>query len=503
MPKWKDKILKFINKILNKKSIQTLPEPQNEQILNEVVTSGLVRQFEDEINNNLGLKGLEDSYFQRLSSEKDIYNLPLSSKLSEAETIELAKNFFASLGIEISNKASQVIDNKSDKFKFIFEQYGKTVRNNGMPREAEVSIGNNQYEVYCPIRGDLRDLYGIVHEVTHTFDLANGDNETRQVFGEVAPQCMERLLDEYLLNLSENDLQHYGINRNVLIQDIRNRQVSTFLSRRDIIKSFNGERGNRQIDLRYIFAILYSSEFLKFNSNTRQIKLDEFIKNVENNNMSLCKNAFEIDLQNKLKMQFAMQNIVSNVKNVGYQIMLYEAMQDMLIKAKDGKNFKVEIGNQNVHINLESKIPFILITPSNLQNGQTLVMESNNLETNMQDKLLVQALETGKNLNDILKGQSPILIPILPSDSPNAPYYQQLSAECFKSGNRPDLDIVEVIDRAKKIMKEEYGTKVNDRVFLNGYSSSGCFAQRFALIHPELIGTACIGGASRKYSNPR
>ena len=37
---------------------------------------------------------------------------------------------------------------------------------------------------------------------------------------------------------------------------------------------------------------------------------------------------------------------------------------------------------------------------------------------------------------------------------------------------------------------------LNDKIFLNGYSSSGCFAQRFSLIHPELIDTACIGGAS-------
>ena len=45
-------------------------------------------------------------------------------------------------------------------------------------------------------------------------------------------------------------------------------------------------------------------------------------------------------------------------------------------------------------------------------------------------------------------------------------------------------------------MDKEYGTKVNDKIFLNGYSSSGYFAQRFSLIHPELIDTACIGGSS-------
>ncbi len=198
----------------------------------------------------------------------------------------------------------------------------------------------------------------------------------------------------------------------------------------------------------------------------------------------------EIDFKNILK--FNMSDTVRNGKNNNNQILL----QEILAKSKKEKDFKVSIGNQNVHINLESKIPFILITPSHLENGQALVMESNNLETNNIELLLKQALNTGRELNDILNGSNPILIPILPSESPTAPYYQQLSRECFENGKRPDLDILETIDKAKEIMYKEYNTKVNDKIFLNGYSTSGCFAQRFSLIHPELIDTACIGGAS-------
>ena len=48
--------------------------------------------------------------------------MPLVSKLSEAQTIELAKQFFTSLGAELSNKATQVIDGKSNKFKFVLEK---------------------------------------------------------------------------------------------------------------------------------------------------------------------------------------------------------------------------------------------------------------------------------------------------------------------------------------------------------------------------------------------
>lgn len=133
------------------------------------------------------------------------------------------------------------------------------------------------------------------------------------------------------------------------------------------------------------------------------------MKNIENNDINSCSNALGIDLENKLKMQFAMQDTVSNIKNINYQILLQETKENILMKSKIRKNFKVSFGNQNIHINLESKIPFILITPSQLQDGQTLVMESNNIEIDKQEDLLMQGLGTGKDLNDILKRHNNII----------------------------------------------------------------------------------------------
>ena len=60
----------------------------------------------------------------------------------------------------------------------------------------------------------------------------------------------------------------------------------------------------------------------------------------------------------------------------------------------------------------------------------------------------------------------------------------------------PKSSIVRIIDKAKGIVKKEKGIDLENKVFLNGYSSSGVFAQRFALLHPELVDTACIGGDS-------
>lgn len=501
MSKIKANILKLINKIfnINTYSMKVLPPSQSETTIREIISSGIIKDFERTIDNGLNIKKLDAFYGKKLENEKSIYNMPLVSKLSEMQTIELAKQFFSSSGSNLSDKAIQIIENKSNKFKFIFEKYGNSLDNQGNPREAEVS---NLSEVYCPRRGDLRDLYSIVHEVTHTFDLENGDTESRKIFGEISPQCIERMLDEYLLNLNDKDIQKYGLNRTTLIQDVRNRQISTFISRKDNFKSFNSETGNQELDLRYILAQIYSSAFMKQDKKTRIDSLVEFMKNIANNEFDSCSKAFGVDFKNKLKTQLLMSEIVNNVKNTHNQIILQEKLQEILEKSKKGKNFVETLENQNIHINLESKIPFVLITPSTLKDTQTLVMESNNLETNNIQSLLIQALSTGKDLNDILKGSNPILIPILPSESPSAPYYQQLSAECFQNGERPDLNVVEAINKAKEIMKNQYNVNLNDKIFLNGYSSSGCFAQRFSLIHPELIDTACIGGVSGSISIP-
>ena len=351
----KRNILKLINKLFHKNSryISALPPSQVETTIKEFINSGVIKDFEENINNALNIKKLDAFYGKKLENERSIYNIPLVSKLSEAQTIELSKQFFSSLGTELYNKASQVIEGKSSKFKFIFENYGNSLDKEGNPREAEVS---NFSEVYCPGKGDLRDLYSIVHEVTHTFDLNNGDTEARKIFGEIAPQCMERMLDEYLLNLNDKDIQKYGLNKNTLIQDIRNRQVSTFLSRKDNIKSFNNGTGNQELDLRYILAQIYSFSFMKQDQKTRINSLENFIKNITTNEFNSCSKSFSVDLKNKLKTQLLMSEIVNDVKNTHNQTILQEILEKSNPDRVEAMNKAKEIMQNQYNVNLNDKI---------------------------------------------------------------------------------------------------------------------------------------------------
>ena len=146
-------------------------------------------------------------------------------------------------------------------------------------------------------------------------------------------------------------------------------------------------------------------------------------------------------------------------------------------------------------------IPSILAIPLSENTNSQLVVETNNLESGNLQEIIEQGTQTGIRLAQLTKDlPSPIVVPLIPSYK-DYPYLQQLSQECFSLSSddrnyRIDKQVVRIIDRAKSILEKENGLVVKDRIFLNGYSSSGVFAQRFALLHPDMIETACIGGAS-------
>lgn len=181
--------------------------------------------------------------------------------------------------------------------------------------------------------------------------------------------------------------------------------------------------------------------------------------------------------------------------------------------------FKQEVNgiSYDVHIVLPKKteeinIPYVLAIPENVKEGSRMAVESNNcdfdgrIEQDSELLLLKNSLDTANQLSHTLQNdEAPILIPILPSSIPSNTssfvYFQQLAEECFKFDEtnpfyRLDLQVKKVIEDAKMRINTSKKINVDNKIFLNGYSSSGVFAQRFALLHPEIIDTLCIGGAS-------
>lgn len=146
-------------------------------------------------------------------------------------------------------------------------------------------------------------------------------------------------------------------------------------------------------------------------------------------------------------------------------------------------------------------IPSILAIPLSNEVNNQIIVEANNLESEDSKKILEQGIQTGYRLACLTCDlPAPIIIPLIPSYK-NYPYLQQLSIECFDipkgdENYRIDEQVVRIINKSKTILKDIVGLTASDKIFLNGYSSSGVFAQRFALLHPDVVKTACIGGAS-------
>lgn len=145
-------------------------------------------------------------------------------------------------------------------------------------------------------------------------------------------------------------------------------------------------------------------------------------------------------------------------------------------------------------------IPYIIVIPKQIKEDCMLAVEVNNFENEEENNLRNNALITARDLTVKLKdNDNPVLIPIIPSVNGGIPYYQQLSKECFDIFTdsplyRIDLQVLNIIQDAKERISKY--ANISEKVFLNGYSSSGVFAQRFALLHPEIVDTLCVGGAS-------
>lgn len=306
------KIKTFISNFFNKDKKKNLELPQDryETIVNEIIKSGFIRSFENEAINKIQIGIIGKEYGKGLKKEKKIYNYPLKTKLTRKQTIELTKDFFEHTEHNFANNVNDIIEGRSSRVTLEMPNYDGT-------QEADTSNPDSAImKVTVPIRGDLRDLYGMIHELTHTLDIGNGDTVARKVLGEVAPQCMERMLDEYLLNLTQESLMKYGIDKDILIKDIQNRKVTTFLSRVDNAIEFNKKATNdRKIDLRYVLAQIYQARFMKYDSDTRKSKIVDFIRSVENDDLDKANNVFDFNMSNSLQRQFyiddSMQEIIA------------------------------------------------------------------------------------------------------------------------------------------------------------------------------------------------
>ena len=139
---------------------------------------------------------------------------------------------------------------------------------------------------------------------------------------------------------------------------------------------------------------------------------------------------------------------------------------------------------QGVNLN---KPVYLLVEPNNTGVGSNFV----SLDKNTKD-----SIETCSGSSVARKLKIPLLMPVFPRPGGTL-YTHALDRETLLIGEgdlkRIDLQLIAMIAHAQKLLRHN-DVKVNEKIFMNGFSASGTFTNRFAILHPTVVRAVATGG---------
>lgn len=148
---------------------------------------------------------------------------------------------------------------------------------------------------------------------------------------------------------------------------------------------------------------------------------------------------------------------------------------------------------------LHNKI-FLLVEPNNT--GKL----SDSLELHKKAATdLASVRSVGNNISTELK--IPLLVPVFPRPASNPFLYthaldRDVMLETSAIYKRPDLQLVAMIADAAMVL-HQLDILIHPKIFMNGFSASASFTNRFSFLHPEKIQALAIGGFNGKLMIPQ
>ncbi|MCP4552865.1 MAG: hypothetical protein GY834_12680 [Bacteroidetes bacterium] len=152
--------------------------------------------------------------------------------------------------------------------------------------------------------------------------------------------------------------------------------------------------------------------------------------------------------------------------------------------------------------------PYIYSVDKTLKNNKKvhILIRSNNtgFPSNDYEKIKERTLEKYNRFNRRFEDLNVIYMnPIFPriKNLHGSEYnFHNLARNTFdlreKKYDRVDNQLIHMIEDLKNRLKKEHNILVEDKVLLYGFSASGDFADRFSLLHPEIVKAVVIGGCS-------
>ena len=146
--------------------------------------------------------------------------------------------------------------------------------------------------------------------------------------------------------------------------------------------------------------------------------------------------------------------------------------------------------------------PYYLLIPENISLDKPiyLLVEPNNTGIDNSFKSLdrnaKESIETCSGSSVARKLKIPLLMPVFPRPGGTL-YTHALDRETLliREGDlkRIDLQLIAMITHGQKLLRHN-GIKVNERIFMNGFSASGTFTNRFTILHPTVVRAVATGG---------
>ncbi len=154
---------------------------------------------------------------------------------------------------------------------------------------------------------------------------------------------------------------------------------------------------------------------------------------------------------------------------------------------------------------LKNKLTYLLVEPNNT--GKT----SDSLMIHKKSAIALASISSvGNNISTNLK--IPLLVPIFPRPNSKPLVYthaldRDVIFETDEKLERLDLQLIAMIKNAQDVLND-CGILIYDKFFMNGFSASATFTNRFLFIHPEKVKAAAMGGLNgelmlpfKKYKN--
>ena len=218
----------------------------------------------------------------------------LKTRVDRNQAIAIVLGFFRKFGIDVS-KLLEEGKKSNESGQTVYISFNKGVKRN---ETTSPTFAGEDVHAYAKEIGTLTDVYSLVHEISHTLYVQNQFGEARMILGEVIPQCMERMLDGYLIELAGR--KGFDVDIDALKENIIKRRISTAIDRlRMASRIAKGEykfASEKAEFSRYMLAQIYATNLMKMDKSIQKQRIFDFIEALKSNDIKKANDAFDMQI---------------------------------------------------------------------------------------------------------------------------------------------------------------------------------------------------------------